>query len=111
MLKKIDEITSCYIGPQISPEHFVAEHFFLYLAKGSIVGYDGHINYTLKAGECCMVRKNHLARYNKQKEGGRFEKVVVMFDEPFLRQFQQKHKVRVGEAVSNEFPGITSALL
>ena len=102
MLRKIDEITSCYIGPQISPEHFVAEHFFLYLEKGSMVGYDGHINYTLKAGEYCIVKKNHLARYNKQKEGGQFEKVVVMFDETFLKQFQQKHKMKGGLMASNE---------
>lgn len=24
------EIKSCYIGPEISPEQFIKEHFFLY---------------------------------------------------------------------------------
>ena len=88
---RVTEITSCYIGPQISPEQFIPEHFFLYLAKGAMAGFDGHERYDLQAGEYCMVCKNHLARYNKQPADGQFEKVVVVFDESFLREFQQKH--------------------
>lgn len=87
------EIKSCYIGPEISPEQFIAEHFFLYLAKGTIEGYDGISKYHLKPGEYCIVRKNHLARYNKQKQDGEFEKVVVIFDTDFLEKFAIKHKV------------------
>lgn len=94
---KADKITSCYIGPAISPEQFIAEHFFLYLVKGTIQGYDGHQHYTLKAGESCIVRKNHLARYNKQKENEQFEKVVVILDEVFLKQYQEKHNIAVSE--------------
>ncbi len=82
-----------YIGPEISPEQFIAEYFFLYLVKGTIQGYDGSKNYALKPGEYCVVRKNHLARYNKQKEDGEFEKVVIIFAEPFLKDFQNKHKI------------------
>jgi AraC-like DNA-binding protein len=90
---KVTAISSCYIGPQISPEQFISEHFFLYLIKGTMNGYDGNKNYNLKSGECCLVRKNHLARYNKQKVDNAFEKVVVVFDEPFLRNYQEKHNV------------------
>jgi AraC-like DNA-binding protein len=96
------QITSCYIGPHISPENFVAEHFFLHLAKGVMNGYDGHKDYTLNAGEFCLVRKNHLARYNKQKENDEFEKVIIILDEPFLKQFQQKHKVKTVGAAGND---------
>jgi len=99
---KANKITSCYIGPQISPEQFIAEHFFLYLAKGTMHGYDGNKNYTLKAGECCVVRKNHLARYNKQKEDGQFEKVIVILDEVFLRSFLEKHEVPATKSTSHE---------
>jgi AraC family transcriptional regulator, exoenzyme S synthesis regulatory protein ExsA len=91
MLTQKSQITSCYIGPQISPEQFIAEHFFLYLAKGTLHGYDGHNHYTLHPGEYCIVRKNHLARYTKIKDNDAFEKVVVVFDTPFLRLFQQRH--------------------
>lgn len=94
MLTKVNQITSCYIGPVISPEQFIVEHFFLYLIKGSITGYDGHNHYHLKPDECCIVRKNHLARYSKQKEAGEFEKVVVIFDEAFLSAFKAKHGVK-----------------
>ena len=60
-------------------------------------GYDGNTHATLRSGECCMVRKNHLARYNKQKEDDQFEKVIVIFDEVFLNQFQEKHKVLISQ--------------
>lgn len=101
---KANKITSCYIGPQISPEQFISEHFFLYLKKGSMYGYDGHKNYTLRAGESCIVRKNHLARYGKQKEDDSFEKVIVIFDQDFLRQYQDKYHIYVaGQSTKEAF--------
>jgi len=102
MLINANKITSCYIGPQISPENFIAEHFFLYLAKGAINGYDGHKHYTLKPGECCIVKKNQLIRYNKQKEDGQFEKVIVVFDEPFLKDLKTKHNISETTSDSND---------
>lgn len=89
MLIKADNIQSCYIGPEISPEEFIAEHFFLYLAKGKMHGYDGKRNNTLHSGEYCIVRKNHLARYNKERENDEFKKVIIIFDEPFLKKFKE----------------------
>lgn len=89
---RVTEIKSCYIGPEISPEQFIPEHFFLYIAKGAINGYDGKTKQSLNAGEYCLVVKNHLARYNKEKINNEFEKVVVVFDEAFLKNFQKKHK-------------------
>jgi AraC family transcriptional regulator, exoenzyme S synthesis regulatory protein ExsA len=88
---KLTEIKSCYIGPAISPEEFIPEHFFIYLVKGSITGYDGNKKYTMKAGNYCIVKKNHLARYSKHKDEGEFEKVVIIFDELFLKKFKEKH--------------------
>jgi AraC-like DNA-binding protein len=95
------EITSCYMGPAISPEQFVPEHSFLYLAKGNIEGYDGHKKYTMQPGEYCMVLKNHLARYNKQKDKGEFEKVVVVFDHEFLKTFKEIYKPTIAPALHN----------
>jgi AraC-like DNA-binding protein len=90
---KITEIKSCYIGPEISPEQFIAEHFFLYLAKGTVIGYDGSKNYTLNSGDYCLIRKNYLARYNKQKENDEFEKVMIIFDEKFLKKIKNKFQI------------------
>lgn len=90
---KVTKITSCYIGPQISPEQFISEHFFLFLIKGAMTGYDGQKSYTMKPGDYCLARKNYLARYNKQKEEGQFEKVVMVFDEAFLQEFKMKHTI------------------
>ncbi len=85
------DIKSCYIGPKISPEQFIPEHMFLYLVKGSITGYDGNKKYNMKAGNSCIVRKNYLARYSKHKEEGENEKVVIIFDELFLKYFKEKY--------------------
>jgi len=97
-MMRASEIKSCYIGPEISPEQFIAEHFFLYIAKGIINGYDGHRYSRLLAGEYCLVRKNHLARYNKERVNGEFEKVVIILDEGFLKKFQEKHPVNLPAA-------------
>ena len=106
------EITSCYIGPEISPEHFIPEHIFMFLAKGNVTGYDGDKKYTLKSGEYCLARKNHLARYTKQEDDGAFEKVVVVFEEAFLKQFQQKHQIkRTGSVAKGAFYELTETEL
>ncbi|MDP9076501.1 MAG: AraC family transcriptional regulator [Bacteroidota bacterium] len=104
MIATASEIKSCYMGPAISPEQFIAEHFFLFLIKGKIEGYDGQQRHTLNPGEYCMVRKNHLARYNKQKDDGEFGKIVVVYDRHFLQGFHEKYKVVVeGKAQEGVF--------
>ncbi|KIO78820.1 AraC family transcriptional regulator [Pedobacter lusitanus] len=94
---KITEITSCYLGPQISPEQFVPEHIFIFLLKGRMNGYDGTKHTKIGPGECCIVRKNRLARYNKQKDQNDFEKVVVILDEEFLKKYQKKYALSSSE--------------
>ena len=100
----LKEIKSCYLGPEVSPEEFIAEHLFLYLIRGKMVGYDGDKQYTLSPGECILVRKNHLARYNKQKVNDVFEKVVVIFDEAFLlEQFKMKPIITPAANIQSSF--------
>ncbi|AMP97119.1 AraC family transcriptional regulator [Pedobacter cryoconitis] len=101
---KITAITSCYLGPQISPEQFVPEHIFIFILKGKMNGYDGTKHKKIEPGECCIVRKNRLARYNKQKDQNEFEKVVVIFDEEFLKKYQKKYGISAaGHFVSDVF--------
>ncbi|WP_223652040.1 AraC family transcriptional regulator [Hymenobacter psoromatis] len=78
---------------EISPEHFVPDHVFVYVTKGELRAYDGNKNYTLKADEYCLVRKNHLVRYDK--ENPEFERIVICFEEAFLKAFQEKHNIQV----------------
>ncbi len=95
MPEKIDQVSTCYMGPQISPEQFVPEHIFIFLVKGKIEGYDGLQKHTLQTGQCCLIRKNRLARYDKHEEDeGGFEKVVVVFEESFLKNFQERHRIQ-----------------
>jgi AraC-like DNA-binding protein len=94
------ELTSCHMGPEISPEQFIPEHIFFYLAKGEVVGYDGHYKYAMKSGEYCLIRKNHLARYTKQQVNGGFEKIVIVFDEAFLRTFQTKYRTNKTDTIA-----------
>jgi AraC-like DNA-binding protein len=81
------------IGPEISREEFIAEHLFFYLSKGTLSGYYGGKDYTLAAGEYGIIRKNRLGRENESKEKDKVEKVIFVFDEPFLKTFQEKHKI------------------
>lgn len=56
-----------------------------------MVAYDGRKTYTLQPGNYCIARKNHLVRYTKYKDKDRFEKVIITFDEPFLKRFLERH--------------------
>lgn len=78
---------------EISPEHFIPAHTFLYVIKGVMRCYDGHKTYAFRTGEYGLARKNRLARYKKEKEDGGLDKVFVFFDEPFLRAFYRKHQL------------------
>lgn len=90
---KVTDIKSCYLGPLISPEQFIPEHIFLFLLKGKVEGYDGSNHLVLHPGECCIARKNQLIRYNKQKDDAEFEKIVIVLEEAFLKNFITKHRV------------------
>lgn len=98
---KFNNLQSCHLGPEISPEQFIPEHFFLFLLKGSMISYDGNKNYRMNPGDYCIARKNHLVRYTKYKDEGKFEKVIITFDEDFLKRFLQRHLYTV-EATGND---------
>ncbi|WP_312393031.1 AraC family transcriptional regulator [Chryseobacterium sp.] len=100
-MMKFNNIQSCHLGPEISPEQFIPEHFFLFLLKGSMVAYDGYKYYSMKQGDYCIARKNHLVRYSKYKEDGQFEKVIIAFDEAFLKKFLERHPYQA-EATDND---------
>ena len=78
-------IHSCTVGPLISEEQFIPEHFFLYLVAGNMVVYDGNKEFKIKPGDYGIARRNHLAKYSKQPDNGRFEKITIFFDQPFLK--------------------------
>jgi AraC-like DNA-binding protein len=80
------------MAPDISAEQFIAEHTFLYVVKGTVNIFDGNKHHKFLPGECGVGRKNHLARYSKEKINDELEKVFVFFDEAFLKGYQQKHK-------------------
>lgn len=99
---KVNNIQSCHLGPEISPEMVIQEHYFLYLLKGSMKAYDGTKNYELYPGDYCLARKNYLVRYTKFKDEGAFEKIIITLDEPFLRNFLEKHAYAVHTSKSQD---------
>ena len=84
---------TCLIGPAIAPEQFIAEHLFFYLVKGTVSGYYGGKHYVLESGECGVVRKNRLGRQSSLKKNDVVEKIIFVFDLPFLKAFQEKHQL------------------
>lgn len=98
----MQSIQSCHLGPGISPEQIVPEHFFLYILQGTMLVYNGEKHYNVVPGDCCIARKNHLLRYNKQQLNGDFKKIVIVLDEPFLKNFLTKHAVVFGIAEQDD---------
>ena len=83
-----DKITDA----NILAEQFIPDHVFLYVTMGTVHCYDGNKNYTFKAGEYCIVRKNRLARYKIENGKNEFDCVLFCFDEQFLKSCQNKNK-------------------
>ena len=84
-------LQSCHLGPGISPEQIISDHFFLYLLKGSMLAYNGDHHYHFHPGDSCIARKNHLLRYTKEQKDGEFKKIVIVLDELFLKRFLARH--------------------
>jgi len=95
-------IHSCTVGPVISEEQFIPEHFFLYLVTGSMLAYDGNREYKIKPGDYGLARRNHLAKYNKNTDNGRFEKIVIFFDQPFLQAFNNEYQFYIDKEKSTD---------
>ncbi|MET3879751.1 AraC family transcriptional regulator [Chitinophaga sp. OAE865] len=99
---KVNNIQSCHLGPEISPEKFIPEHYFLYLLRGSMKAYDGGKHYNMKPGDYFIARKNHLVRYTKYKDHDEFEKIIITLDESFLKQFLERHPYESVTADTND---------
>lgn len=80
------------IGPELAPEQFIAEHLFLFLLNGKLEGRYGEQHYCLSTGEYCILRKNQLGKYLNVHEAIRATKIMFVFDQTFLRGFQEKYK-------------------
>lgn len=63
------------LNKHILTEQFIPDNVFVFVAKGVIHCYDGNKNYTFKAGEYCIARKNHLARYKIEKSEEEFKPI------------------------------------
>jgi len=81
--------------PGILKEQFIPDNVFIYIAEGGLRYFDGNKSDTLKAGECGIARKNHLAKFELLNTDEEFEPYVFCFDEPFLQSFIKKHKVKI----------------
>lgn len=99
---KFNNIQSCHLGPEISPEQFIPEHFFIVLMKGSMIAFNGNKNYQVNEGDYYIARKNHLVRYTKYKNDDDFEKIIIIFDEVFLKKFLERNPFSATAFSSND---------
>ena len=99
---KSSNIQSCHLGPEISPEQFIPEHFFMFLLKGSMKAYGGNKRYSMQPGDYFIARKNHLIRFTKFREDDQFEKIIITLDESFLKQFLERHPYNVVASGNND---------
>ncbi|QHW01582.1 helix-turn-helix domain-containing protein [Spirosoma endbachense] len=76
---------------KILNEQFIPDHVFLVVVHGEISFFDASKRYTIKAGECCIVRKNRLVRFMRSSGAEEFEPILFCFEQSFLRAFQKKY--------------------
>jgi AraC-like DNA-binding protein len=88
-------ISACYVSPSLSNEQFVPNHCFMYLISGTMLAYDGSKEYKIKAGDYGIARRNHLAKYTKQPDNGAFKKIYILFEQEFLKEFNNAYKFKV----------------
>jgi len=96
------ETNHTYVVDEISSEHFINEHYFIYVIKGIVVLYDGSKYLQLRSGQSCIARKNRLGRYYKMRENDELEKVILALDEGFLKRFHGNHKTKITKFESTE---------
>jgi len=87
---------------QILKEQFIPDHVFIYVAKGAISFFNGNKNYTVKRGECAIMRKNCLLKFVLEENKEDFDPVIFCFEQEFLQGFQKKHKTSVTYSKSND---------
>lgn len=88
-------ISACYVSPSLNNEQFVPDHCFMYLISGSMLAYDGSKEYKIKPGDFGIARRNHLAKYTKQPDNGEFKKIYILFEQDFLKEFNEKYQFKV----------------
>lgn len=84
----------------ILKEQFIPDNVFIYVVKGALRVFDGNKNYVFKSGDAFFARKNRLAKYELLESY--FEPLLFCFDEPFLKDFQEKHKTQKSEFKTND---------
>ena len=81
-------------SPDIWQEQFISSHIFLYVKKGVLRFFDGDKTVTFKSGQYFIARKNRLARYIKERSTDEFDYVAFLYEEDFLKSFQDKYAIQ-----------------
>jgi AraC-like DNA-binding protein len=90
-----DDARACLNGAGALLEQVIPDHVFMYVTQGEIECFDGSKSYLLRQGDYCLARKNRLAKYYSKK-GSAFARIIFCFEEEYLRDFQQRHKLVKG---------------
>lgn len=85
-------ISACYVTPSLSAEQYIPNHVFTFQVSGSMLAYDGNKEYRTTPGDYGIGRRNHLARYTKQPDHGAFKKIYILFEQDFLKEFNDIYK-------------------
>jgi AraC-like DNA-binding protein len=82
---------SCYSNISREGEHFIADHVFGYIVSGTNEVYTGGKTYVFKAGGFRFLRKNQLAKFEKQPPpGGEFKTISVAMDHSTLQSISNE---------------------
>jgi len=66
-------------------------HFLMYVCSGEMTAEENERIFSVKAGECVFVRRDHRVKFSKKAlEGQPFKSVTLHFNRNFLRNYYQK---------------------
>lgn len=103
MMESTNSVHPCHIGLTVPSEQFIPDHIFIYMIAGYMSLYDGHREYTIEAGDYCLVKRNHLAKYiKKPPANGKLETVSVFLDQGFLREMSNEYAYTAPHASNND---------
>jgi AraC-like DNA-binding protein len=93
----------CHINPELSNEQFIPDHIFIYFKAGSVIINDRVTTYHIKAGEFCIAKRNHLAKYMKSPDQfGKLDAISIVFKKDFLKSFVKEYNLINDQPPAND---------
>lgn len=92
----------CYETRSREGEQFIQDHAFSFQVAGASTLFDGKKSYVAREGDFRLVRRNRLAKFNKQPpENGEFKSISVLLDQQTLHALSNELNLHAEKSFSS----------